>query len=240
LAALSAINMLKSLENPVLGTLEPGFPDPSSLRSPEAQLLLGNYYQIRAKTAKKEGSDAQSLSYFRFTKSMAEDLIASKRCRERDLVVAMIVQRLIAPCSKLATTREWHDTTLSQELGVVDASEDDLYVALDWLRQRQERIENKLAKKHLHEGAVVLYDLTSTRDPVAKAEPSESAKRKKATQFTSQGGAVQSFQSLMKTLGTRCRNKCRAGNNNTHAIFYELTEPTPFQVQIFNLLGLSP
>ena len=65
MAALSAINMLKSLENPVLGTLEPGFPDPSSLRSPEAQLLLGNYYQIRAKTAKKEGSDAQSLSYFR-------------------------------------------------------------------------------------------------------------------------------------------------------------------------------
>jgi len=85
-----------------------------------------------------------------------------------------------------------------------------------------------------------LDEARATRDPVAKAEPSESAKRKKATQFTSQGGAVQSFQSLMKTLGTRCRNKCRAGNNNTHAIFYELTEPTPFQVQIFNLLGLSP
>jgi len=91
-----------------------------------------------------------------------EDVIASKRCRERDLVVAMIIQRLIAPCSKLATTREWHDTTLGEELEVLDASEDDLYAALDWLRQRQERIETKLAKKHLHEGAVVLYDLTSS------------------------------------------------------------------------------
>jgi len=89
-------------------------------------------------------------------------MIASKHCRERDLVVAMIVQRLVAPCSKLATTREWHDTTLAQELGIEDAGEDDLYAALDWLLERQERIENKLAKKHLHEGAVVLYDLTSS------------------------------------------------------------------------------
>jgi len=91
-----------------------------------------------------------------------EDLIGSKRCRERDLVVAMIVQRLIDPCSKLATTREWHDTTLGRELGVLDASEDELYGALDWLLKRQERIENKLARRHLHEGAVVLYDLTSS------------------------------------------------------------------------------
>lgn len=91
-----------------------------------------------------------------------EDLLASKRCRERDLVVAMIVQRLIAPCSKLATTREWHDTTLGEALGVLDANEDELYAALDWLYRRQERIENKLAKKHLDEGAVVLYDLTSS------------------------------------------------------------------------------
>jgi transposase len=91
-----------------------------------------------------------------------EDVIASKRRRERDLVMAMIVQRLIDPCSKLATTRQWHDTTLAEELRVVDASEDELYAALDWLLNRQERIENKLAGKHLDEGAVVLYDLTSS------------------------------------------------------------------------------
>ena len=91
-----------------------------------------------------------------------DEMLSSKRCRERDLVVAMLVQRLVGPCSKLATTREWHDTTLAQELGVEDAGEDELYAALDWLLERQERIENKLAKKHLHEGAVVLYDLTSS------------------------------------------------------------------------------
>ncbi len=91
-----------------------------------------------------------------------DNLIASKRCRERDLVLAMIAQRIIDPCSKLATTREWHDTTLAEELGVEQADEDDLYGAMDWLLKRQERIENKLAKRHLCEGAVVLYDLTSS------------------------------------------------------------------------------
>ena len=89
-------------------------------------------------------------------------MIASKRCRERDLVVAMIVQRLISPSSKLATTREWHTTTLAEELGVQDASEDDLYQAMDWLLERQERIEQKLAARHLAEGGLVLYDVSSS------------------------------------------------------------------------------
>jgi len=91
-----------------------------------------------------------------------EVVIASKRCRERDLVVAMIVQRLISPSSKLATTREWHTTTLAEELGVQDASEDDLYQAMDWLLERQERIEQKLAARHLAEGGLVLYDVSSS------------------------------------------------------------------------------
>lgn len=89
-------------------------------------------------------------------------VIASKRCRERDLVVAMIVQRLIDPCSKLATTRAWHTTTLAEELGVADATEDELYAAMDWLLARQERIEKKLAARHLREGGLVLYDVTSS------------------------------------------------------------------------------
>jgi len=89
-------------------------------------------------------------------------LISSKRCRERDLVVAMIVQRLISPSSKLATTREWSTTTLAEELGVQDASEDDLYAAMDWLLEGQERIEKKLAARHLREGGLVLYDVTSS------------------------------------------------------------------------------
>ena len=89
-------------------------------------------------------------------------LISAQRCRERDRVVAMIVQRLIAPCSKLATTRQWHSTTLAEELGVVEATEDDLYEAMDWLCDRQERIEKKLAARHLQEGGLVLYDVSSS------------------------------------------------------------------------------
>ena len=89
-------------------------------------------------------------------------LISAERCRERDLVVAMIVQRLIAPCSKLATTRQWHSTTLAEELGVGEATEDDLYEAMDWLSDRQDRIENKLAARHLEEGGLVLYDVSSS------------------------------------------------------------------------------
>jgi len=91
-----------------------------------------------------------------------DSVIASKRCPERDLVLAMIVERLIHPCSKLATTRLWHTTTLAEELSVQEADEDDLYEAMDWLLARQERIEKKLAERHLTDGAVVLYDVSSS------------------------------------------------------------------------------
>jgi transposase len=91
-----------------------------------------------------------------------DSAIAAKRCRERDLVLAMIAERLIHPCSKLATTRLWHTTTLAEELSVVDADVDELYDAMDWLLARQPRIEKKLAERHLSEGAIVLYDTTSS------------------------------------------------------------------------------
>ncbi len=89
-------------------------------------------------------------------------LIASRPCRERDLVVAMIAQRLIAPCSKLATTRQWNATTLAEEMAVADADENELYAALDWLLKRQAKIEKKLAARHLTEGARVLFDVSSS------------------------------------------------------------------------------
>src|SRR5215470_14504531 len=89
-------------------------------------------------------------------------IICAKRCRERDLVVAMITQRLLDPCSKLATTRAWHTTTLAEELGVREATEDNLYQAMDWLLARQERIEQKLAERHLADGCLVFYDVTSS------------------------------------------------------------------------------
>jgi hypothetical protein len=91
-----------------------------------------------------------------------DDLIASEPSRRRDLVVAMIVERLVFPSSKLANTRHWHATTLAEELDVADANEDQLYEAMDWLLERQSAIENKLAKRHLSDGALVLYDVTSS------------------------------------------------------------------------------
>jgi hypothetical protein len=91
-----------------------------------------------------------------------DSMISAKPCPERDLVLAMIVQRLLDPCSKLATTRQWQSTTLAQELGVSEASEEDLYQAMDWLWERQERIEKKLAARHLEEGGLVLYDVSSS------------------------------------------------------------------------------
>ena len=91
-----------------------------------------------------------------------DSIIYAKRCRERDLVIAMIAERLIRPCSKLATTRFWHTTTLAEELSVSDADEDDLYNAMDWLLARQGQIEKKLAARHLSEGSLVLYDVTSS------------------------------------------------------------------------------
>jgi transposase len=91
-----------------------------------------------------------------------EELIASGPSRRRDLVIAMIVERLLFPSSKLANTRHWHDTTLAEELDVGDATEDQLYDAMDWLLTRQEAIERKLARRHLTDGALVLYDVTSS------------------------------------------------------------------------------
>lgn len=89
-------------------------------------------------------------------------MIASKRSRQRDLVVAMLVQRVVFACSKLATTRHWHSTTLADELGVGGADEEELYEAMDWLVARQPAIESKLAGRHLSEGSVVLYDVSSS------------------------------------------------------------------------------
>jgi transposase len=89
-------------------------------------------------------------------------VLGSKPCRERELVLAMVAARIVAPHTKLATTRWWHTTTLAEDFGVADASEDDLYAAMDWLLARQDRVQKKLATRHLSEGGLVLYDLSSS------------------------------------------------------------------------------
>jgi hypothetical protein len=90
------------------------------------------------------------------------DLLASKPGPERTLVLALIVQRILSPGSKLAATRHWKDTTLAEELGVTGANYQQAYAAMDWLLKRQRCIENKLARQYLGEGAVVLYDVSSS------------------------------------------------------------------------------
>ena len=91
-----------------------------------------------------------------------DSLIASRPSRDRDLVIAMVVARILEPHSKLATARWWHTTTLVEDLALAETNEDDLYQAMDWLLERQERIEAKLATRHLDEHALALYDLTSS------------------------------------------------------------------------------
>jgi len=91
-----------------------------------------------------------------------DKLISSNSSRERNLVVAMVAARILEPDSKLATTRWWNNTTLPEDLGVDDADEDELYAAMDWLLDRQGKIEKKLAGRHLRDDGLVLYDLSSS------------------------------------------------------------------------------
>ena len=82
--------------------------------------------------------------------------------RERDLALALVCQRVLCPESKLATARALGRSTLAAELAVEGADQDDLYAAMDWLVERQERIEDRLAGRHLQDGELVLYDVSSS------------------------------------------------------------------------------
>jgi hypothetical protein len=89
-------------------------------------------------------------------------LLSSRTCPEVDLVIGMVVARIVAPATKLATTRWWQTRTLAEDLDVGKADEDALYAAMDWLLERQDPIERKLAARHLKPGGLVLYDLSSS------------------------------------------------------------------------------
>ena len=115
-------------------------------------------------------------------------LIASAPSPERERAIALIVARILAPGSKLATARGLAADTardsLAEELGIEHVDEDELYAAMDWLLERQGVIEQRLAKRHLSDGALVLYDLTSTYlegrcCPLAKRGYSRDGKRGK-------------------------------------------------------------
>jgi hypothetical protein len=112
------------------------------------------------------------------------ELFGARRSRKADLVIGMIAARVVAPHTKLATTRWWQTRTLAEDLGVADATEDELYAAMDWLLERQGAVEKKLAARHLEEGALALYDLSSsyfegTQCTLAKIGYSRDGKRNK-------------------------------------------------------------
>ena len=85
-------------------------------------------------------------------------------CRERDIAYALILSRAVRPKSKLSTVRWWSqgDTTLAADLGMSDVSTHDVYAAMDWLLKQQGKIERKLARRHLREGGIAMYDLSSS------------------------------------------------------------------------------
>jgi hypothetical protein len=162
-----------SVKNETLGNLS-HLPEPlidiirRSLQG-ETFVALGNAFEIaRSRPTGHVNAVASAMQRLGLA-----GVIASKPRRERDLVLAMVAARIVSPHTKLATTRWWHTTTLAEDFGVADATEDDLYAAMDWLLQRQGTIENKLAARHLSPGALVLYDLSSsyfegTHCPLAK------------------------------------------------------------------------
>jgi DDE family transposase len=83
-------------------------------------------------------------------------------CRERDLAYALVVSRVARPASKLSTIGWWGDVTLGHDLGVAGASTDEVYQAMDWLLGRQDAIEAELARRHLRQGGMALFDLSSS------------------------------------------------------------------------------
>jgi transposase len=129
-------------------------------RSLRGEILVTPQEAFRTTASKPHGHVEAVLTVCR--KLDLENLIASKPSRQRSLILALILQRVLFPCSKLAATRYWHTTTLAEELGVGDADSKELYAAMDWLLRRQPDIEAKLARRHLAEGAVVLYDVSSS------------------------------------------------------------------------------
>ena len=83
-------------------------------------------------------------------------------CRERDLAYGLIISRVVAPKPKLATLAWWDDVTLGPDLGIADAPRDDVYEAMDWLLEQQAGIEAQLARRHLREGGIAMFDLSSS------------------------------------------------------------------------------
>ncbi|MBI5249646.1 MAG: IS1634 family transposase [Desulfomonile tiedjei] len=132
-------------------------------RALKGEIFSGAQEDFQIERSLPHGHVAAALGMIR--KLDLEAIISQERCRERDLVLGMIVSRLLAPSSKLATARglgvETLSTSLGDILGITSAEVAELYGAMDWLIARQAEIEDALAARHLHDGSLVLYDATS-------------------------------------------------------------------------------
>ena len=126
----------------------------------QGRVLVDLDEQLQIESSRPHGHVAAVLGVLRSLD--LERLLARDRCSERDLAVAMICQLVIGPCSKLSMTRRFEQTTLADELALGEVTEPELLGAMDWLLDRQERIERALARRHLSDGGFVLYDLSSS------------------------------------------------------------------------------
>jgi transposase len=129
-------------------------------RSLKGESFVSPGQAFRITHSKAHGHVAAVLGTLR--KLGLEALLAARPSRQRNIAVALIVARLLFPCSKLATPRAWRTTTLADELGVADATTNEIYDALDWLGRRQAALEKQLAQRHLRQGGLVLYDVSSS------------------------------------------------------------------------------
>lgn len=140
-------------------------PLPETLREIISKSLKGEMFVLA--TEALEISRSRAHGHVAAIRKVYEDLdmdnlISNISSKERDLIKAMIISRVINAQTKLATTRSWHDSSLAEILNVEDADEDELYSAMDWLLKRQPEIEKKLAERHLKEGSLCLYDVSSS------------------------------------------------------------------------------
>jgi transposase len=129
-------------------------------RSLQGETFVSGDEAIRTLDSKPHGHVEAVLTAF--DRLGLAGVLASRASRQRALILALIAQRLLFPCSKLASLRYWQSTTLADELELGDATSGELYRALDWLLARQQAIEQKLAQRHLQEGGTVLYDVSSS------------------------------------------------------------------------------
>ena len=144
-AAVDAVRAV--LRGEAVGPLDQAFEIERALPHGHVQAVLGQLRQLKL-----------------------DQLLGARPSRERELALAMIVSRVLQPDSKLATARSLGSTSLAATLGIEGADEDELYGAMDWLLKRQPAVEAALAGRHLAEGGLVLYDLTSVYLEGSKCE----------------------------------------------------------------------